>query len=631
MFSNVHFFESSQEIPGFFDSFFQGLFLVKGLPTFFQLGLVLSFAFCFIAALQYTQTQKTLWKVLSAFGAFITLVLAAFLLFQPWDELFISLRHAQHLSEMGTFSFNRFEKIEGIVDFLPFFILGLLNKAGLPLIETNFFIEILAGWFCILGGRRVLISLAGEGFSAWSYPLLVLYPPLLLNTGNGFTVLFFTAFIMWSLVFLVFEKNVSQRWYLGCFILSLVPMVRLEGAWFSILMFVFLMFFNQSRLPPQKALTSLMIILVPTASLTLWRLSYFGRAIPIPIIYKSSIGSFFFFLLGLRNLLLDLVAGGGAFFVAVIWCSLILKNEKADEFKKTHHLPMLFLLFLFSAPYYLSGGDWFPPAWGRYLFPFSFFCFMVGTVCLMDVFTQLKRLSPAAITIFSVFLVSVLYFPSGSFRRLGEILFTPRTSLSGLHNKKIGKVNQRIHSLSRLGFHLKNTTSTQTVIGSSELATLMFFADREALDLLGVTNLEIAQSPLRSNPTFFSKATAQNELPYLIFKRTKPELLFQKRPGIFYAFDFMLSDLFDNYHPEEIGKSDISLALQRWDRKFNALNNSLFGGLSALEQNGYEPVVVKYGTDFVSLYFISKEAKEAHFDKMRKTGMVDSVLKNSRL
>jgi hypothetical protein len=150
------------------------------------------------------------------------------------------------------------------------------------------------------------------------------------------------------------------------------------------------------------------------------------------------------------------------------------------------------------------------------------------------------------------------------------------------------------------------------------------------VDFLGVTNLEIAQTPLRSNPLFFSKVTPQNELPHLIFKRTKPNLLDEKKPGIFYAFDFMLGDLLDNYHPEEFKTSDISIALQRWDQKFRLLNNALFGGLSALERNGYETVIVKYGIDFVSLYFVSKEIKDDHFSQMRQKGMRYSVLKSNR-
>jgi hypothetical protein len=372
-------------------------------------------------------------------------------------------------------------------------------------------------------------------------------------------------------------------------------------------------------------------MVLPVIGLTIWRISYFGRAIPVPIIYKSSIGNLFFFLLGIRNLFLDLVAGGAAFFLCLVLCSLIEHKRGGGYLKHKKPIQILGLLFLFSLPYYLSGGDWFPPAWGRYLFPFSFFCFLIGLISFSDVFSNANKPSGLSGPLLGIFLVAILYFPSGSFRRLGENLFTPKTSLSAIHNKKTGRGNQRIHTLSRLGYHLRETTSPQTVIGSSELATLMFFAEREALDFLGVTNLEIAQSPLRSNPLLFSKASTQNELPHLIFKRTKPQLLHEKQPGIFYAFDFMLRDLLDNYHPEELNGSDISLAFQRWDRKFMLLNNSLFGGLSALEQEGYEPVVVKYGADFVALYFVSKEIRADHFSQMKKKGMNYSVLKSNRL
>jgi hypothetical protein len=230
-----------------------------------------------------------------------------------------------------------------------------------------------------------------------------------------------------------------------------------------------------------------------------------------------------------------------------------------------------------------------------------------------------------------ILLLITLYFPSGSFQRVGESLFNPKTSLSEIHNKRTGRGNHRIHTLSRLGYHLKSTTNLQTVIGSSELATIMFFAGREALDFLGVTNIEIARSPLRPNPLLFSKATTQNQLPHLIFKRTKPDLLHEKQPDIFYAFDFMLQDLLDAYHPEELKEADIILALQRWDRKFKLLNETLFGGLSTLEKEGYEPVIVKYKGDFVSLYFVSKKIRDDHFAQMERRGMVHSTFNYKRL
>lgn len=629
--SQVHFFQSPRDIPGIFESFFNGLFLIKGLPIFFQLGFLISIMVCIFAAIQFSRDRRPIWERVTAVTAFSTLAIASFLLFQPWDELFIYLRHSEHLANAGNFSFNQNEKIEGIVDFLPFFSLGLLHKLGLPLLETNFIMEILAGWFCILGGRRILNCLKVENSNVWAYPILVLYPPLLLNAGSGFSFLFFTGFIVWSLVLLVFSPPSKSSWFLGCLILSMVPIVRLEGIWFCLLLTSFTIFSNQVKLSKKAVLLGLILVFSPTVLLSVWRFIYFGSILPIPIIYKSSVGSVFFTLIGLRNLLMDLIASGSVFFCFIILVWHISGSHLTKSLEKQKGYKVFWLLALFSAPYYLSGGDWFPPALGRYLFALSFFSFIFFVSIIFETLSAMRKISPFISLFLGILFLTTLSFPFASLARLKEWGFSHKTSLSGMNLKKAGKGNYRIEYLSRLGHHFKDTTSPETVIGSSEIATIMFTAKREALDLLGVTNMAIAQSPLRKTPLLFSKIKKQNELPHLIFKRIKPDLLFEKRPGIFYAFDFILKDLLNTESVDEVTEVDLWTALKRWERNFLVLNDTLFGGLKALEKNQYEPVLVKYGTDFFALYFVSKEAKEDHFLRMRNAGLVQSVLRNKHL
>ncbi|NDD66624.1 hypothetical protein EBZ35_03100, partial [bacterium] len=120
-------------------------------------------ACCYSAFVQSERTTK--WApIASPLSAFLCLVFSAFLLFKPWDELFILLRHSQNWAEFNHFSFNRFENSEGVVDFLPLFLLGTLAKLGLPLIETHFVLCILGAWFCIWAGRKTLILL---NFPLW--------------------------------------------------------------------------------------------------------------------------------------------------------------------------------------------------------------------------------------------------------------------------------------------------------------------------------------------------------------------------------------------------------------------------------------------------------------------------------
>jgi len=598
----IHFFESSQEVTGLFDSFFGGVFLVKGLPLFLQLTLIL------LVGIGFWGTCRS--KRVNALLSIVALFISAVLLFQAWDELFIYLKHAENLALHGTYSFKAHERVDGIVDFLPFFILGLIGKTGLPLLETNFLLGVLGAWLCVLVCRRFLLEWEPSLPENLTFFLPLMYPPLLLNSGTGFSVLLFSSAILWSLYYLIFRP----KSIFGFLILSWVPLIRFEGLFFSFLMLVY--FFSQQaqKMSTKRIFALLFISFFPVGSLIFWRWAYFGRILPIPIIYKSSFGNLFYSLLGLRNLLMDLVATGALFFLFFIF-----KNKPKSQEKS-----FLMILALFCFPYYLSGGDWFPPAWGRYLFPFCFFCFIFALKIFLG--SENRQYLTVSNALGFVFFLLIISFPFSSSKRVFEGLLSHRSSLSGIHQKKWGKVNFRTHTLSQLGTHLKATTPSHAVIGSSEIATIMYFAGRETLDLLGVTNKDIAFAPLRSSPDFNMKFSGRNELPYLIFKRLNPDLIYKERPYIFYAFDFIPTDLIELSNFEIVSVSHLKRALSIWEKKFERLNSTLFGGLEKLLKNGYEPVLIKRGERFYSLYFINSDKRDEHFSLMRNLGMSYMIL-----
>lgn len=614
--SKVYFFESPHEIPGLFETTFGGFFLIKGLPIFFQLAFLLLLFLSGFAAYQYHINHKELWRRIGVFSSACCLFTCAFLLFQPWDELFVSLRHSYNLGTGAGFSFNREMRIEGIVDFLPFFLLGLLAKLNFPLLETNFMLGILGTWLCVLAGRTLLTHFGYEKKEVWLYPLLILYPPLLLNTGHGFPVTLFTAAILWSVVYVHFESTNWKRYAL----LSLVPLIRLEGIWFTCLELCYL-FWTQRDLKTRKnIILGGLASLAPIGILSLWRYVTFGTAIPTPVLYKSSFGNLFFLLLGLRNLGLDLFASGTIIFLFFILHPSRNRSVSALSASEQKGLSVLAILCCFCLPYYISGGDWFPPAWGRYLFPLSFFAYIFA-LRLIHRTPKSLGISPMWLPVWiSSFLIVLM--PFGSTKRLWENLFTHKTTLAGLNqNKRVGRPNNRIQYLSKLGTHFKNTTPTDSVIASSEVASIMYFASREALDLLGVANPELAAAPLRPTPRLFSPARNYNELPHLIFKRLKPSIIEEKKPDFFYAFDFMVSDLLELQGNHPVSREDLRIAITRWKEQFAQMNEALFGGLKQLEDLGYSPVLIRYGKTFYCLYFVSPEARNVHFQKMNLSGM----------
>ncbi len=192
--------------------------------------------------------------------------------------------------------------------------------------------------------------------------------------------------------------------------------------------------------------------------------------------------------------------------------------------------------------------------------------------------------------------------------------------MAKLFDKKTGRGHYRIQHLSQLGYHLRATTEQKDVIASSEIATIMFFAHRETLDLLGLVNPEIIAQPLRPPPQILRRFPVESELPFLIFKRIKPGLVAEKKPEIIYTFDFILRDLLEEIPFQEVTDADVFKALGRWDYNLKGLVEPLYGGVQELWRMGYRPIVVFYKNAFCSMYFVSPEILQRHLSTLERAG-----------
>lgn len=227
-----------------------------------------------------------------------------------------------------------------------------------------------------------------------------------------------------------------------------------------------------------------------------------------------------------------------------------------------------------------------------------------------------------------VFLVHSLW-PISSTWKYFEHLFGHRRTLAKIHPPTIGRGHYRIQHLSQLGLHLGATLRPEDVIASSEVATIMYFARRETLDLLGVANAEIARSPVRDAPSLLRRFPQVSELPYLIFKRIRPDLVASKKPEILYTFDFMWRDLMPETDPEELTEELFFTAVHRWERKLGGLMDVLYGGVGKLIELGYQPVVVRYSNHFLSMYFVRADRMEPHLKRLEELGFKHRIFEAS--
>jgi hypothetical protein len=623
MIQQFYLYQTSHAAPGLFDSFLGGLYLIKGVPLFLQLAVLclypLAFGLLLLSHSEQEKTKQDFWVSLSKFFSLLALTLSVPLLFTPWDESFINLRHSLNLAQKGNFTFNLSSPSEGTVDFLVFAVIGFLGKLKLPLVELLLFQSWFGGILCALAIEKLACDLEIPNAKKWGFFVATLFPPLMLNSSHGFATSIFAAAILWSIHFTFFNSNLP----LSFLLLSLVPLIRWEGFWFLGLCYFWHIKNYLSQKEKTKNLIPLAALgLVPTALLTFYRLKQFDSAIPVPVVYKSSIGNLFYFLLGFRNLFLDLVSTFSLAFLLVWLFAWIFERKQVK--KSNRVLPPLVILILFSLPYYFSGGDWFPPAWGRYLFPLTLFLIPI-TWKLISTFSKQQTKAFVTTLVFSLFICAAA--PTSSLIRLYQLMFSHGSALLSLNLKKrTENPTYRPHYLSQLGLHLKQTTQPQDKIGSSELATLMYFSERDAVDFLGLTDLELARKPLRETPTFIRKNPKAAELPLLIFKRLDPGRLVSHTPEYLYLFDLMIEILMDQKNTEEWTNQDYFKALHRWENKFKGLVEPLYGGVRNIIALNYHPFVVTYDNDFCALYFVHESKLAEHQLQLKNFGLEGKLI-----
>lgn len=603
---SVIYFERHDSLPGTFDSLFGGLYLVKGLPLIGQLGTVFFVCLAALSAV-YAQQGDRRWKLCSTASSLLFFSLSCVFLLQPWDELFINLRHAWSWVQTGRFSFNPGQWLEGTVDTIPYLLVGWAGKAGIPLVEGAFLLSYVGGLLCLYQLNRLFRAVWPGPAESFFLLALCLFPPLGFNSAHGFATAFFSAAILFVIRCLFFENRFIAAWVA----LAFLPLIRFEGSFFIVVLGTFWAHARKIRF--RTAVTVVTVALVPAIAHGIARHTLYGEAIPLPVQFKSSGGSLFFLAVGFRNLLADLIATHCLTLLLLLFSlrnALAKEHQQVDWEKRKQVLAALAICIF---PYYLSGGDWFPSYWARYLLPFTLFLFFTASSFSVEAFHKLtpRVFFSALILPVAVFIFASLW-PISSVAKWADSVFSHRRTLAMIQEPTIARGHYRVQALSQLGEHLRLTTTPQDRIGSSELATVMYYAHREGVDFLGLMNKQIAQSPLRPRPSWLRKFPYRSELPFLIFKRVNPDQLSRYRPEILYTFDFMLRDQLKEVRAYELDTPTLFRALSRWEKQLGGLIEALYGGLENIDRLGYEPVVIKAGEDFVALYFVHRSILARH-------------------
>jgi hypothetical protein len=574
-----------------------------------------SFLFLILACLTYLHIKfpnerKFLISFLfgcSSLALFLSLRISA-----GWDEFYLNLKHSWNLVHYGIFSANVNQPIEATVDFLPFLITALINFFfGIRLENIIILISLLGSIACILGVyflvRKYLNSVVIASFIALFF---VFFPPLLNVAGTGFMASFYAALIIFSFMFLFdLNENKNTR-IIGYALLSLLPLVRIEAVVFILIFQSLLFIFSFCKLKKYRLnlvfreifvfFKITFFLLIPFCVLTIWRWYFFGDPIPTPVHYKGTLSSMLYIRLGIDQFftIIDNFYLDKILIVCIFPFLIFMFARPAKE------IAFILALLISSIPYILGGGDWFPLQWARYWIPI----FVLIIPMMIVSFFKYANLKKKPINIYWLIIFAFLVPSKVHTKQENKELFWKNfyiVTISDMANS-VDRW-ERVSRLSALGEFLNATTPKNSVIASSEIATIMYAADRDMLALLGTTNpygAKTALQPLLNSP--------------IIGKRRFPEVIQENYPEVIALYEPIMMTGFtrDTQLYIDVLKSNLFGAAQI------DINYYFAGSPKTLENLGYRHISVAVDTYVVS-YWLSHKIYDKSLERLKIMGAVE--------
>jgi hypothetical protein len=251
---------------------------------------------------------------------------------------------------------------------------------------------------------------------------------------------------------------------------------------------------------------------------------FYGSSLPNPIAFKNTYLDTTYFGKGIERFL-EMILNHDLHFLLLIGILLLIPIIKSSLLSKKPINALLVVtlyingaLFLSILPYYFGGGDWFPNRWNRYAMPFNLWLTLTLLYLIYEVFCKLMTGMLSKLTLFTFGIILLVgYIDTIRFRIDSNV----NASIGALLSPNSNRWN-RVDTLSNLGIFFEKYLPVDSVIASPEEATVMYFANREMIGLLGISTPEIANmplQPLRPGDNLHRKRaykTVANRLPEVI-------------------------------------------------------------------------------------------------------------------
>ncbi len=543
-------------------------------------------------------------------------VLLSLRLSQGWDEFFINLRHAYMLIHEGAYSINANQMIEASVDFIPLALTAALGALGVDLVNAFIAVSLLGNVGVVLFSYLIVKAVTRD--RTWALvaaALMGLYPNVLWVGASGFSAVLFSAWILAASHFLL----LTQRRHWGLALLATLTLVRTEGVLFAGL----LMFYVHAFQPwptlvrthtwepaVRRLFAEGILVLAPFIVSLVVRHIAFGHAIPNPVTFKNTGLDSAYLSAGLtrfteivttHELHLTLMLIG--LLAAALWVARRGKDMGPEPAQLRRLGALSLLTGVFVLPYFVGGGDWFPALWNRYGMPFNLVLTLLLLALLHRVFREgLKGWIGGAGLVVSCLVLalgselSARFRPSNSFHRTWQ-------EIHKVHAANWGRVDK----LASLGHFLNATLPLDAVVSSPEEATIMYFAKREMMGLLGVSTPEIAAMPFQPMGT-----------GDILHRRRGHTAVFHQRPDVIALFEPVIEGNFAA-GPDLKVKTLQVLQADMFSQLTVDIAYYRVGSFRALEAMGYRHLTVSMPDRLFSV-FVNETVFDATVKQLQASG-----------
>ena len=387
-----------------------------------------------------------------AVGVFM--ILSALLWSYVVDDMFISLRYARHLVEGHGLVYNIGERVEGYTNLLWTLLLAGAHFLPGDVVAWTKLLSLAAALVAAWGTAR-LAAASGLVPPDWAWlpaALWLTLPLTAVSAAEGLETMLFAALLVGSLV-----ASVEGRGPLTGALLAALTLTRPDGLIVAPLALGWIAWRHSAA----AALRGVAVLMPVLGAVEVWRVTYYGEWLPNTFYAKAG-GDWRLTVIGARSFLAFwAIAGAGAWLLAVP----ALRHPAARWLAVVVASRLAFHLW--------SGGPWMGEH--RFLVP-------IVPVVLVVVIAGLLTLTRRGL---AVAVVSLLFVLPGWATLPGTL----RAMRAYGHGVETG--------YRPLGLWLNETLPPGAVLACGDAGAIAYYANRTAIDILGLNDYHIARQPGR--------------------------------------------------------------------------------------------------------------------------------------